>query len=362
MSETIGIELSVTDKGSVVVKKFSKNTVDTVKKMSDRSIGHVKRLCAKFTTGLGSAIQKVSRALLSMKTMAMGALAGWGITKVMGEFATFESALADMGKVTDESFSSIQKKIMKLPASLGSATELVKGYYQVISAGVKGAVNQMDTLVTASKLAKTAHAAQESVIIGLSSVMDAFKVSSNTAADAIQTMEKTGKTTVGGLIPIIGEISSSSAALGLNLEEMAAGFAAITLQSGGTEKAATQFKALMVSLISPTKEMAGLLSKYGGAQAAIKEIGFGGVMKMIARATGGNATQTKELLGSTEAYLGFLSASANDMQTYNQNLEEQKNKTGAVDKAWKDYMKTLNAIWGTFKNTIGKQAIPALYP
>ena len=357
MGDKIFIELEVGDKGSVVVKKFVDKTVNKVKQMSDKAGGHVKRLTKKFAVGLGGAVKKVGKALVSLKAFAVTALAGWGITKVLGEFATFESALADMGKVTSESFDSIKKKVMDLPSSLGSATEMVKGYYQVISAGVKGAANQLDTLITASKLAKTAHADQAQVIVGLSSVMDAFKTSSMSAADAIQTMEKTGKTTAGSLIPIIGEISSSSAALGIKLNEMGASFAAVTLQSGGTEKAATQYKALLVSLIAPSKGMIKLLKEYGGAQEAIKQIGFGGVLKLIKDATKGNATATKEMLGSVEAYLGFLSASANNMATYNANLEEQKNKTGAVDKAWKDYMKTLTAIWDTFKNTIGKQVI-----
>ena len=354
---SISLTLEVDDKGSVVVKKFSDKTVSKVKQMSDKSIGHVKRLSAKFTKTLGGAIGKVGRALTSLKTLAIGALAGWGVTKVLGEFATFETALVDMGKVTSESYDSIKKKIMELPPELGSATELTKGYYNVISAGVKGAANQLDTLTTASKQAKTAHADQAQVILGLTSVMDAFKVKSMEAADTLQIIEKTGKTTVSQLIPVIGELSSGSAALGISLDAMGAAFAAVTLQSGGTEKAATQYKALLTSLLAPTEDMTNLLARYGGAQEAIKQIGFGGVLQLIKGATKGNAAATKKLLGSVEAYLGFLGASANNMQTYNQNLEEQKNKTGAVDQAWKDYMKTLNAIWDTFKNTVGKQVI-----
>lgn len=353
----IELTLEVDDKGTVVIKKFSGNVTSQVKSMSDKSIGHVKKLGRQFTKGLGGAISKIGSALTSLKTLAMGALAGWGVSEVMGKFAGFETALVDMGKVTKESFESIKKKVMDLPSALGSVTQLTKGYYQAISAGVKGAANQLGTLVTASRLAKTAHADQAQVIIGLSSTMDAFKVKSMEAADALQTIEKIGKTTVSALIPVIGELSSGSAALGISLNEMGAAFAAVTLQSGGTEKAATQYKALLVSLLAPTREMTELLSRYGGAQGAIKEIGFGGVMSLIARATKGNATETKKLMGSVEAYLGFLSASANDMKTYNQNLEEQKNKTGAVDRAWKDYKKTLSAIWDTFKNIVGKQLI-----
>lgn len=357
MSKKIQLTLEVDDKGSVTVNKFTKGTADKVRTMTEKSQRHVMGLAGTLKAKLGGAISGVGRALTSLKGIAMTAFAGWGISKVLGEFATFESALADMGKVTGENFESIKKKMMDLPASLGSATELVKGYYQVISAGVKGAKNQIDTLTTSSKLAKTAHADQAQVITGLSSVMDAFKVKSMGAADALQTIEKTGKTTVGGLIPVIGELSSGSAALGISLNEMGAAFAAVTLQSGGTEKAATQYKALLTSLLSPSAQMTELLGKYGGAQAAIKRLGFGGVLNLISHATGGNAEATKKMLGSVEGYMGFLSASANGMATYNANLEEQKNKTGAVDKAWKNYMHTLNAIWDTFKNTIGKQVI-----
>lgn len=357
MAKSIAISLEVNDNGTVVVKKFSNDTVKEVKSMSDKSVGHVEKLSAKFTKGLGGAVSGVGRALTSLKTLAVGALAGWGVTQVLGEFATFESALVDMGKVTSESYDSIKNKIMELPPELGSATELTRGYYQVISAGVEGAANQLDTLTTSSKLAKTAHADQAEVITGLTSIMDSFGVESMAAAEAMQMMEKTGKTTVAGLIPVIGELSSGSAALGIDLDEMSAAFSAVTLSSGGTEKAATQYKALLTSLLAPTQGMTDLLAKYGGAQNAIKEIGFGGVLKLIKDETGGNAEATKKLVGSVEAYLGFLSASGDNMATYNSNLEEQKDKTGSVDKAWKDYTATLNAMWETFKNTIGKQVI-----
>ena len=166
--------------------------------------------------------------------------------------ADFESALVDMGKVTDQSFESIKKSILSIKPTLGSATELVRGYYQVISAGVSEPKKAIETLEVASKLAKTAHADQGEVVKGLTSVMDAFGASANESADAMQTIEKAGKTTVEELVPVIGEVSAASKALGVDLNSMGAGFASITKFSGGTEKAATQFRALLVSLLIST--------------------------------------------------------------------------------------------------------------
>jgi len=48
----------------------------------------------------------------------------------------FETALVDMKKVSSRALPLIEKDIMKLPPALGTSTELMKGYYQVISAGV----------------------------------------------------------------------------------------------------------------------------------------------------------------------------------------------------------------------------------
>ena len=268
--------------------------------------------------------------------------------------ADFEEVLVDMGKVTDQSFDDIKKSILSIKPTLGSATELVKGYYQVISAGVTEPVKAIETLTVASKLAKTAHTDQGEVVKGLTSVMDAFGTSAIESADAMQTIEKAGKTSVAELVPIIGEISASSKALGVNLNEMGAGFAAITKFSGGTEKAATQFRALLISLLNPTKELTALLQKYGGAQAAIKEIGLEGVMKLIADSTKGNAEALKTMLGPTEAYLGFLGLTNAEMKGYQDNMTSMEAKTGALDKAWLNYEKTLKSIRSTLKNVIAQ--------
>jgi len=305
---------------------------------------------------VGSAVTAMAKMAIIPITIGTAALIA-GITKSITKFGEYETVLVDMGKVTSESFESITAKIRTLPAELGTATALTKGYYQVISAGVTEPVAAMELLVTSAKMAKTAHVEQGSAVEGLTSIMAAFGVSSIVAGESMQQMEKLGKTSVGRLVSIIGEISSTSALVGLSLDEMGAAFGRVTLQSGGTEKAATQYKALMMSLISPTTAMAALLKDYGGAQEAIKAIGFEGVLRLITNAAEGNATTLRKIVGPAEAVLAINALVSDGMQGLSENMIAMSDKTGKLDKAWKDYRGTLAAIWETFKNVVGNQLI-----
>jgi len=100
MGNKVSIELTVDDKGSAVVKKFSDTAANKVKSMSDRSVGHLKKLSLQFSKGLGGALSKIGRSLTSLKGIAIGALMGWGITRLIGSFerlsATQEKAEAGM--------------------------------------------------------------------------------------------------------------------------------------------------------------------------------------------------------------------------------------------------------------------------
>ncbi len=89
---TVALQLKAdTGTASREIGRFSDNVVNTVKSMSSRSVGHITKLSQKFTAGLGGAISKVGRALTSLKTLAIGALVGWGIQRLAGSFLSIAS-------------------------------------------------------------------------------------------------------------------------------------------------------------------------------------------------------------------------------------------------------------------------------
>ncbi|WP_164562002.1 phage tail tape measure protein [Nitratidesulfovibrio vulgaris] len=304
--------------------------------------------------------------LTSMQGMVAGTLGavgvGVGISETLRETARFETALADMGKVSTRSFGEIKSEIMALPPELGSATELMEGYYQTMSAGVTEPVAAMDMLVTASKAAKGAHVQQGEVIKALTKVMTGFAGELTTAAEAsdlLFAIEKDGQTTVAELVPHIGSLAALSREVGVAATEMGGGLAQITQTAGSTSDAATQLKAILIGLYKPTEEMGKLLKRMGyeSGQALVADRGFVGALQALREAADKAGKPLSKMFESSEALIGISALAANNFSGVNEKIRSMANAAGMTDKAYNDFKRTLEGTWETAQNTIGHFAL-----
>jgi TP901 family phage tail tape measure protein len=276
--------------------------------------------------------------------------------------AKHQTALVDMSKVTDESLSSIDAKIMGMDASLGRSTKLMEGYYQTISAGVTDPVRAMDTLTTASKAANAAHTDQALVIKGLTKMMAGFEgeiQNVSEASDLLFAIEKEGQTTFQELIPVIGGLAKISKDLGVSHNEMGASLATITQTAGSTSEAATQYEAVLVALMKPTEQLTKMFKSQGyeSAQAAIKELGLAGTLRMLKDATGGSAEKMGELIARKEGLIGVSALAARNFETLAGKIEAMGGAAGGTQRAFEDWEKTWAGTWDTFTNVLDKFAI-----
>lgn len=304
--------------------------------------------------------------LTSMQGMVAGTLGavgvGVGISETLRETARFETALADMGKVSSRSFGEIKAEIMALPPELGSATELMEGYYQTMSAGVTEPVAAMDMLVTASKAAKGAHVQQGEVIKALTKVMTGFAGELTTAAEAsdlLFAIEKDGQTTVAELVPHIGSLAALSREVGVAATEMGGGLAQITQTAGSTSDAATQLKAILIGLYKPTEEMGKLLKRMGyeSGQALVADRGFVGALQALREAADKAGKPLSKMFESSEALIGIASLASNNFAGVAEKIRSMANAAGMTDKAYADFKGTLQGTWETAQNTIGHFAL-----
>jgi len=355
----VTIELYVDDKGTVHVKQFAGETEKSFKKMerqaetsTSKMGGHLQKLKSNFvavSVGVGVA-------LLALKKMYDVA------SQFLVKFATWEVSLTDMKKVSSEKLSAIKAKIMELPPALGTSIELVKGYYQVISAGVKNPKRALDTLVQASRTAKAAHVDQAEVIKGLTKLMAGYEgeiENVSEAADLLFAIEKEGQTNVAELIPVIGGLAKISHDLGVSQDEMGASLALVTQTAGSTAEAATQYQGVLMALLKPTEAMQAAIRAMGfeSAEAAIKQLGFAETLRQLKAQAAGSSEAMAEMFGRVEGLKGMSALAANEFRNLGDKVTVMEEKTGKAADAWKDYKETSASAYDSLKASIDKVTI-----
>jgi len=245
---------------------------------------------------------------------------------------------------------------------LGTSTDLVKGYYQTLSAGVEGHVEQLETLTVASQTAQEAQLETGEVLKGLTKLMAGYKGEVKDAADAadlLYTIERKGQTAVQDLIPHIGSLSKMSKDMGLSAEEMGGALAQVTQFAGDTAEAATQYRAVLVGLSKPSADLKQLWKdlEVAGSQAAIETFGFAGTLQILKARAGDSKEEMNKLMGNVRASMGIAALADDSFKGLTSRIDAMGDRVGAQGEAWDRYKVTLKAMWETFKNTVGNQAI-----
>ena len=305
---------------------------------------------------------------------ALGGAVGGGVafSAVIKNAADFEYALFQTTKVTTESTDTIRKKILELPSALGSAAELTQGYYQTISAGVTDTAKAMEMLQTASKLAAVAEVSQSEAIQALTKMMAGYRGEIGTAAaasDMLLDIEQLGQASVKELIPVIGDLASVSQTAGVSSKEMAAALALLTQTSGSPAQAATQFRALEMSLLATNSTLQKVVESLGAktAKELVDKNGLAGALALIQEASEKSGLSLASVYGSSEAFSAAAALAANGFKNYAANLSQVGTEAGRTDKSFDLLMGTFRGMEregvATFTNLltlVGQEFLPSV--
>lgn len=288
--------------------------------------------------------------LSGMGAGALGALGGGlAFSSVIGQAADFETALYETTKVTSRSTEDIKRQMLSLPSSLGSATELTTGYYQVLSAGISDVAKSQETLTTASKLAKVAGVSQAESIQALTKMMAGYRgelKSTAQAADLLLDIEEYGQASVRELVPIIGDLAGVSQIASVRYKEMAASLSLLTQTAGNPARASTQYRALMMELLKPNEQMLKLINAVGAKSGTelIKKNGLIGGLALLQKAAKASNAEMSKFIGSSEALLAFASLADNGFRRLYEILTQVGIKTGRTDESFKKFLGTFRGV------------------
>ena len=213
--------------------------------------------------------------------------------------------------------------------------------YQVVSAF--GDVDDASSILeTAAKSAAAGNATTTDSVNLLSAVTKGYgDISAEAvqkAADLSFATVRLGQTSFPELASSIGKVVPLASALGVQQEELYGTFATLTGVTGSTAEVATQYKAVLSGLMSPSKSMDAALSKigYSTADAAIQSMGFQGTLPDGLMGTVGGDTQAMaKLFSSVEAQTAILALCGKQSSTYAEKTAEMYNATGAADEAFR---------------------------
>ncbi|WP_405153125.1 phage tail tape measure protein [Paenibacillus sp. FSL K6-0108] len=276
------------------------------------------------------------------------------ITKAVQTAATFEQSMAKvkaLSQATGEEFEQLRAQAIELGSTtVYSASQAAEGMSFLAQAGFKtsqimGAMPGVLDLAAAGQMeiARTADIA--------SNILTGFGMKAEEtgrAADVIAKAMSSANTDIEQMGMAMKYLAPVAASAGVSIEESAAAVALLSNSGIQGEMAGTQLRAIMLRLIAPTKEAAGMMKTLGisvtdslGNVRPFGEI-IGQLEKSFGRLTQAQQAEVSATLAGQEATAGFLTLINNGQAAFESFTQSLIDSGGTAKEIAEVQMDTLN--------------------
>lgn len=348
-------------------------------KGAQKAINQIKGV-DKAVGGIGStAKQGISTAAGNIQRLgfaAAGALvtAGVASAKWAADFEAQLNTINTIARATPEELTKIGDGIRALARETGSdLSDLTTGYYDVLSAGITDTAAALKVLEQASTLATGGLATNAEAVDLLTTAINAYGGDASQAArytDVFAKAIESGKLTADELAGSFAQSAPLAASLGIEVEELGAGYAVLTAKGNAASEASTQMASAMTALLRTTGPMEKLQKQTGKNYAAIAGAkGLNVALEELRVDADKAGVQLIDLVGRKEALLYILQTTGPELGNYNKALTDMGNAAGtAAEQAGirreglAFQMQKLTALVRDAGITIGTALLPKLTP
>lgn len=305
------------------------------------------------TMAFGKAVKvaaKMAAIALAALTVVMAAatIASIALNRAMANIASLIPK--QRGRIND-----LKDAFQQLSMALGvSAIELAEAGYQVVSA-FGDAADTMAKVELAAKAAKAGLSTTTEAVKLLSAVTKGYgdtslKTTRKVSDLAFQTV-KLGQTTFPDLAASIGMVVPLAAKMGVEVEELFAGFATLTGVTGDAAKVSTQLAAIMRAGIKPTVDMDAAVEKVNkqyeqydlvSVSAIFRTFGMVEGMKKLVETTDGSEKAIGKLFGRVEGLTALFALTGGQADTFTRKLEAMRTASGATNEAFIEQTEGIN--------------------
>ncbi|HHV26008.1 MAG TPA: phage tail tape measure protein [Tissierellia bacterium] len=292
---------------------------------------------------IGKGLNKMEL-LAKAKIAAITAGIGIGIKKSADEFINFENQMNEvftlLPGISDSAMKEMEGQVKKLSKEMGILpNDVVPALYQALSAGVPKD-NVFEFLEVANKGAIAGVTDTETVVDGLTSVINAYQLEADKAIDVSDIMFQTvkfGKTSFEELSSSLYNVIPTASALGVGFDDVGAALATITKQGTPTAQATVQLRQMFVELSKEGSKTADLFESLAGK--SFKEFIAEGnnvqdALKLLEQYANDNNMSVNDLFSSVQAGNGALQLTGESADMFTEALEEMGNASGSTDEAF----------------------------
>lgn len=321
-----------------------------------------------FQKGLGKVRSFVKSVEDQMKTMGRRALGfsatmAGAITVSTTAAVSFESEMRNVNSIlyeTETQFQNTGDAVLKMSTEIPkAATDLAGGLYDIASSGFDGAeglqILQASGVAATAGMTDTATAAK-----AISGAINTWSLSAADATDVADILFKTvesGVVTFEELALNMSDFTGVAQAAGLQLDEVSAAYAALTLSGMPASRAATALASALNKVIKPSDALSEAVAGLGyeSALTMVQQLGMKDALLALSDSVDGNVSAMAKMFDDVEGLRGVLALTTNNGELFATALDDIANKShraGAAANAYAEQSKSVSVKIDQFKNMI----------
>jgi len=331
--------------------------------VADLSVGLVLQT-GTFFTALSGALDSAASKLTAwgMRTSLLISAPLAGIAGVVGRVAVdFDKEMRNVNAtllLSEDEFRNLRQEVLDLSLTTrASSADVARSLLMIVHAGTS-AEDTMELLSVASHAAGAGLTTTAETTRLLIAVMRAYKLS---VADAQSVIDKFifasqhGAGTFAELTHTLGAVIPAAAMAGMSIEEVNASMAVLRSAGLNAAEASVSLRAAIRRILDPTEEMAKVFEAagYESGLAALQALGFDGVIRLIARASGESADKIIKMAGDIRAWRAIIPLAADDAQELSRNIAYfGESAEGAMERARVQQYKSFSAQVSRLKSAL----------
>jgi TP901 family phage tail tape measure protein len=318
----------------------------------------------------GTATGHGATASTGLHTVGLAALGVVGAVGVMGAAsvkaaADFQEQMGIINTIAKQSPDDLDKTgqaIRALSVSSGTGlTDLTKGFYDLLSAGVP-VTQAMDTLRQANTLAIGGLATTAQTVDLITTAINSYSLTtrqSAVATDQFALAVQDGKVTADQIAASFADVAPLAHQMGIGIDEISTTYAVLTAKGVPASETMTQMNRAMLELMKPSADLAALQKKTGlNFQEIAGDKGLVVALQEMREAAAANGMEFgQNLLPRIEGLKFALATTGPNFQTYADELVKMHHATGTAADQAAERMQTFDRQLSILGNSLQSLAI-----